>query len=223
MNYEIVGTILGSLGGASVIIAAFAHFLGKIWADRIAKQTAAKINQDLEILKSKNTHALEEFKKRSESELKDREQFSGISLAVYQDFFKNRVQTYLKLLKIRNEYISSWHEDFVTEEAERWGDVYHSTYIDLKKLLIEDQLYISNDLESSFHELRMEAANYVKEADMVEGYAMGAGAAPWDVAEQTTPIYEKLANETYELMSKVMRQIELDVTKLRSRIEIDRA
>jgi hypothetical protein len=223
VNSEIVGTILTSLGGASLIISLFAHFLGKIWADRIAKQTVAKINQDLEVLKSKNTLALEEFKKRSESELKDREQFSGISLEVYQDFFKNRVEIYLKLLQIKNKYISDMHEDFVTVETEGWGEAYYLIYNQLRTLLIENQLYISNDLESSFHELRMKAATHVKEADMVEGYVMGACAEPWEVDEKTKPIYEKFANETYELMSKVMLQIGLDVTKLRSRIEIDRA
>ena len=91
MNWEIVGTIMASLGGASVIVAAFAHFLGKIWADRIAKQTTAKYNKEIEAIKAKNTMAIEDFKRKSEVELKEREQFSGISKEVYQDFFKNRV------------------------------------------------------------------------------------------------------------------------------------
>lgn len=116
MNWEIVSAVMASLGGASVIVAAFAHFLGKVWADRIAKQTTAKYNHEFEVIKSKNKMALEDFKSKSEAELRDREQFSGISKEVYQDFFKNRVSTYLKLLELKNKYIADMHEDFVTEE-----------------------------------------------------------------------------------------------------------
>lgn len=222
MNLEVVGTVLASFGGASVIVGAFAHFLGKVWADRIAKQTAAKFNQDLENLKSKNTYILEEFKKRSESELKDREYFSGISQEVYQDFFKNRAKVYLELLKIKNKYISDMHEDFVTDETESWGHAYHATYVNLRKLIIENQLYISNDLESSFHKFRMDSAKYTKEADMLEGYAIGSGAKGWEADEKKAPVYEKFATETHELLNKVFLQLDKDVSKLRSRIEMDR-
>ncbi len=222
MNLEVIGTVLASFGGASVIVVAFAHFLGKVWADRIAKQTAAKFNQDLENLKSKNTYILEDFKKRAESNLKDREYFSGISLEVYQDFFKNRANIYLELLKVKNRYISDMHEDFLTEETERWGHAYNATYVNLRKLIIENQLYISNDLESSFHKFRMDSAKYTKEADMVEGYALGSGAESWVADEKKTEVYEKFANETHELLNKVFLQIDKDVSKLRSRIEMDR-
>ena len=223
MNWEIVGTIMASLGGASVIVAAFAHFLGKVWADRIAQQTSAKYKQAFEILESKNTMALEDFKSKSEAELRDREQFSGISKEVYQGFFKNRVSTYLKLLELKNKYITNMHEDFVTEETERWGDAYYYSYVSLRKLMIENQLYISNELEKAFSELRMEAAKYTKEADMVEGYALGAGADSREAEEERTLIHDKLATKTSDLMNKVMRQVETDVSKLRSRIEIDKA
>lgn len=134
MNWEIVGTIMASLGGASVIVAAFAHFLGKIWADRIAKQTTAKYNKEIEAIKAKNTMAIEDFKRKSEVELKEREQFSGISKEVYQDFFKNRVLTYLKLLELKNKYISDMHEDIATEETEGWGDAYYSCLCIVKKV-----------------------------------------------------------------------------------------
>jgi len=223
MNWDIVGTVMASLGGASVIVAAFAHFLGKVWADRIAKQTTAKYNQEIEIIKSKNSIALEEFKRKSEAELKDREQFSGISKEVYQDFFKNRVSTYLKLLELKNSYISDMHEDFVTEETERWGDAYYSSYVSLRKLMIERQLYLSNELERAFSELRMKASQYTKEADMAEGYAIGGGANAMEADEERSPVHDKLAANTNELMKKVMDQIETDVSKLRSRIEIDKA
>lgn len=88
--------------------------------------------------------------------------------------------------------------------------------------MIENQLYLSNELEKAFSELRMEAAKYTKEADMVEGYALGAGADSREAGEERTPIHDKLATKTSGLMNKVMSQIEIDVSKLRSRIEIDK-
>lgn len=220
--WDVIGSVLASIGGATLIVGAFAHFLGKVWADRIAKQTVARYDQELETTKAQNTLALEEFKRKSNTELKDREQFGGISSQVYQDFFKNRVATYIKLLEIKNEYISGMHEDAVTEETERWGDVYYSSYVKFRKILVEKQLYISTELEKVFHDLRLEAAKYIKEADLAEGYAIGAGAEPWEADEQRSPVHDKLAQGTHKLMSNVIRQIDTDVSKLRARIDLDK-
>jgi hypothetical protein len=221
--WEVVGSILASLGGATVIVGAFAQFLGKTWADRIARQTMAKYEQELEAVKAKNIFALEEFKQKSNAELKDRDQFGGISAQVYQDFFKNRVSTYIKLLEEKNKYISAMHEDAVTDETEKWGDAYYSSYNKFRKIIIENQLYISTDLEMTFHTLRIEAAKYIKEADLAEGYALGQGAELWDAYEQRSSVNDKLASSTHELMAAVIRQIDNDVSGLRARIDIDRS
>lgn len=156
MNWwDIVGGILGSLGGATAIVTAFAHFLGKIWADKIATATKAKFDQELEALKAKSNATLEEFKRRSDAELKDRENFHGITSELYQDFFKNRVNTYLKLLAVKNEYLAFMHEDFITQEVAGWSEAYYNSYISFRKIIVENQLYISNDLEKKFIKLRL--------------------------------------------------------------------
>lgn len=95
-------------------------------------------------------------------------------------------------------------------------------YASLRKLMIKNQLYLSNELEKAFSKLRIKAARYTKEADMAEVYAIGAGAEPWEASDQRSPVHDKLATETSKLMNKVMKQIEIDVSKLRSRIEIDK-
>lgn len=223
MYIEVVATLLASLGGASAIIAAFTHFFGKIWADKIAQQTTARFNQELEIVKSQNTLALEDFKRRAEFEIKDREQFNGISLEFYQGFLKNRVETYLKLLKIKSNYIKRMHEDFFTELTEEWASVYSDTFDELKSTILENQLYISNDLDIKFNYLRMEASSHLKEATIAEGEARGRGADEHYLVEEVKkPILEQFYNETHKLMNNVLQQIESDVRKLRSRIEIDR-
>lgn len=221
---EEVATFLASLGGASVILTTFAHFFGKIWADKIAQQTTARFNQELEIVRSKNTLALEDFKIRANLEIKDREHFSGISLEFYQNFFKNRVETYLTLLKIKNDYFKNMHEDFFTELTEEWMSVYCDTFNELKSTVLENQLYVSNDLDIKFNLFRVEAASYLKEATIAEGEAIGRGADEHYAAEEIRrPILERFYNDTHELMNGVLQQIEDDVRKLRSRIEIDRA
>jgi hypothetical protein len=220
MYSELVAPILASLGGASVIIAAFAHFLGKIWTARISETTSARFNAELEALKSNNTIALEEFKTKSSLALKERENFAGISKNFYQEFFKKRVETYQSLLKLKNNYIAGMEEEFLTEELESWGSVYHSTYKSLRKLMIENQLYISNELDKLFVDFRKTASKYIKEADLVEAHTYDPEHPPWE-NKHLNAVYNKFAKETMDQMSMVLEQIASDVSKLRSRIEID--
>lgn len=223
MLWDLVGSVLASFGGAAIIVGAFAHFLGKVWAERIATQTLKKYEQEFELSKQRSAMALEEFKTRAEAEIKDREQFGGISKDVYQDFFKNRVETYVKLMQLKNRYISEMDEDAAVDETERWGDIYYRNYIELRKVLVGSQLFISNDLEKKFYALRMEAAKYTKEADLAEAYALGEGAEPYEADEERIPIHNKFHTETHNLMEEVFSQIDIDVGKLRSRIDLDRA
>jgi hypothetical protein len=241
---EIIGTIFASLGGASVIVAGFAHLLGKIWADRIAKTASAKFSIELESvkannlsaleniksnnttileeIKSINTIALEDFKRDSSILLSDREQFGGISLDFYQDFFKKRIEIYLKLLEIKNSYITETHEDFITEIHDGRGQIYHSTYISIRELIIKNQLYISNELEQVFSKLRMEASTHIKQADYEEAHSYKTDNPQGD-NQRLQNIYDEFASSTNSLMNEIMNQVGLDVSKLRSRIELDKA
>ncbi|MCQ8849824.1 hypothetical protein NQT74_14655 [Alteromonas stellipolaris] len=254
MNLEVLGTIMGSFGGAAVIVAALAKFLSKVWTDRLAKETSAKINkdlevlkagfsQDLELLKSKSTQDLELIKSKSTQNLEkikakntealeqtkhaldiikgSQEQFGGISLEFYQKFFDVRIDLYLELLDIKNKYIEEMEEEFATEVHEGWGIVYYTTYISLRKLMIKKQLYISNELEESFSELRKNAFEFMKEADMQEVLSR-EDETPVE-NEQLRKVYDRFAESTDHLMESVMVQIGKDVSKLRARIELDKA
>lgn len=223
MYSEMVTSIITSIGGAAVIIGGLAHFLGKVWADRLAKQALTKYNIEFEAAKAANTRSLEEFKQQADSVLKDREMFGQISQETYQSFFSTRIATYQKLLAWKSEYISNMHEDFLIEEKENWGDVYYHSYVALRNLIIENQLYVSNELSDAFSELRMAAARYIAEADKEEGYALGAGLSEPDAYESREKHHEELANETHKLLSAVIDQIDGDVKKIRSRAEMDKA
>ncbi|EPW6415105.1 hypothetical protein ACWOHE_003842, partial [Vibrio parahaemolyticus] len=209
--------------GATVIVGGLAQFLGKVWAKRIADQTVGQFKLELEATKAANQYALDEFRARSEEKLKDIEQFNSISFEVYQGFIPNRVQTYANLLNIVNEYISKMHEDIGVEESESWGDAYYSVYVSLRQETTKNQLYISNELETVFHEFRLKSAKYVKDADLQEVHALMNGAHPLEATEQRGHVYDKFARETQEEMMNVIAAIKSDVSKLRSRIEIDKA
>jgi hypothetical protein len=223
MYSEIVGSLLASLGGATVIVGAFAHILGKIWTNRMAEATKHKFNSEFEELRSKNNLALKEFEKESDILIKEKEQFSVISKDFYQNFLDERVNTYKKLMQIKNDYIEDTEEDFTTEIGEEGGIVYHSTYKKLRKLIIERQLYVSNDLDALFEEFRKQASNFIKEADIVEAYAyIDENNPPWE-NEQLNEVYRKFAISTGSYMIRVMYQISTDISKLRSRIEVDKS
>ncbi len=222
MINEVIGSVLASLGGAALIIGAFAHFLGKIWTDRIAKSTKARFDSELEASRAQNQLALEAFKSESSKILKQQEYFAGISANFYQGFFSERVKTYLKLLEIKNQYITSMEEEFTTELHEDWGQIYHSTYTRIRKLIIEKQIYISNDLDSLFGSFRSDASKYIKEADLVEAHTYNQDEPPWE-NENLRAVYNKFAVETGHHMQAILEQISHDVSKLRARIEIDKA
>lgn len=200
----------------------FAHFLGKVWADRIAKTTKAKFDADMEILQSRNTAALEKFKAESDLAIREREAFVGISKEFYQKFFTQRVDTYLKLLEIKNKYISDMEEDFVTDLHEGSGQIYHSTYKSLRETIIARQIYISNDLDILFQKFRSEASEYIKEADLAEAYAYTDDEPPYNDAHLQAA-YDKFIRETSEHMKNIMSQISDDISKFRSRIELDKS
>ena len=59
---ELSGVILGSLGGAAVIIFGFSIWLGKVWANRLMTKEKAEYAQELESLRNRLTQDTESYK-----------------------------------------------------------------------------------------------------------------------------------------------------------------
>ncbi|WP_412513653.1 hypothetical protein [Shewanella indica] len=223
MISEEVSALLLSLGGSAAVLLAFAKVLEKILIDQVSKRTAASLNQELEILKSKHTTALEEFKAKSNASIKERESFNTISIDTYQDFFKKRISTYQSLLDWENEYTKDMLEDFLAEHTDSFGDRYFYAYKGLREILIKNQMYISNDLDQKFQKLRHAAAEHTKKADYHEAMSESHGVDPQDYMQDISDIYHDLGTGTSEIMNDILQQIAKDVSKIRSRIEIDQA
>lgn len=195
--------------------------------------TKAMFDQDLAILKAKsesqlestkaaNTMILTKFQREADANIKDREQFAGISLDVYKDFFKRRISTYTRLLEISNSYMSNMNENISVEIAEAWGDVYFDHYKKFRKVIDEEQLYISTDLEKHFHNLKVQSFQYFQKAEMSAFYAEQSGESPHIANENRSSHYLQFATDTSDLMQKIIEQIRSDVSKLRARIDLDR-
>ena len=82
---KIATAIIASLGGSALILAAFSHWLGQIWAKRMLQNERAKHDEDLQILKSNHQEALENFKTEIDK-LKQKELSRHFDkVAIYKD------------------------------------------------------------------------------------------------------------------------------------------
>ncbi len=151
----------------------------------------------------------------------DSNSYTEITNPFYRSFFEKRIETYQILLQMKNRYIKQIEEAFSVDMHDVWGEIYYSTYQSLREVCIENQLYISNDLDQVFERLRKAASVWIKEADMVESmYAEPRNGPPWEDAKLMR-VYENMATETQGRMTEVLQQIAVDVAKIRSRIEVD--
>lgn len=223
MLFNSVSELLLSLGGSAAIILSFAKIFEKILIDQVSKRTASKLELEFETLKSNQRVTLEELKAKANINIKDREIFNTISLDTYQEFFKKRIEVYKKIVEWKNVFIGGLQEDFLVEYTESYGEIYNSGYVELRELLTQNQLYISNDLDECFQKLRNKAAEYLKRIEYQE-MLMERGENNRDVyGEKIADIYHDFAKDTYSLMDAILEQINKDISNIRSRVEVDKA
>lgn len=229
---EILLETIVPLGGASVVVGAFAAFLGNIWAHRIKQATVtaaqidiasvtAKAQQDLASLSAEHTRVLESFKARAAVALKEREAFAGFSADFYQQFLSQRVTVYRQLLRIGNDYRKRMDENFLRGEFEDWHEEYVSIYREMLETVADNQLYVSNEAEASFQRLRVAIAPHLNQADRAEALALGYGADDGEANRARADDEQRALRETVDLMDKFIDQVRRDVAKIRSRIEMD--
>lgn len=82
---QIALAIIASLGGGALILAAFSHWLGSLWAKRMLQNERAKHEESLQQLKAKNDAALEDLRAQIDT-LKQKELNRHFDkLAIYKD------------------------------------------------------------------------------------------------------------------------------------------
>lgn len=111
--FKIATAIIASLGGSALLLGAFSHWLGGLWAKRMLQNERAKHEESLQKLKSKNEAALEDLKAQIYT-LKQKELNRHFDkLAIYKDVI-HIVSEILREL----EAISSSKQESVNSEVE---------------------------------------------------------------------------------------------------------
>ena len=209
---------LASIGGAVVILWALGTFLGKVWAERIARQTVHKFEVEIQTLRSSSEAALEQVRMLNQMTVEERQSFHQISQRTYQNFFEKRLSAYKQILALHHKYVTELGEDFLIEEIETWGDEYLKHYSALKDIVGENQLYISANLDEKFDQLREKHNEIYRSNEREASYLQSD---PYQ-AERASELNNSLYGATYPLYEEFSKQLKEDVKGLRSRIDLDK-
>jgi len=98
------------------------------------------------------------------------------------------------------------------------GGAYLTHYRKLKKLIGDNQLYISADLDDKFSLLRDKHNEIYKINEREAAYSHDHP----DQIERSSQLNNSLYSATYELYEDFRKQLKNDVKKLRSRIDLDK-
>ncbi|OCH14601.1 hypothetical protein A6E05_19070 [Aliivibrio sp. 1S165] len=145
--YEIAFAVIGSIGGAGVIIFGLSSFLGKVWAQRLMQMEIAKHAEQLEELKSK-------FKKNETEHLV---RFTGlhekqadiIAKLYYKLYEVNLCRDTLTLQLQCREIKESYEREYKTYEP--WEYIYGvHTLTDEEREMVDALKVAVNDMNSFY-------------------------------------------------------------------------
>jgi oligoendopeptidase F len=110
---KIAASIIVSLGGSALLLGAFSHWLGSIWAKRMLQNERSKHEESLQRLKAKNEAALEDLKAQIDT-LKQKElsrHFDKLSI------FKDIVHIISEILR-ELEAVATSKQETISKEVE---------------------------------------------------------------------------------------------------------
>lgn len=93
---QIAGAIIVSIGGASGIIISLSSWLGKIWANKLMKDTEFKYQKDIEEYKSTLAEQLEKLKTKEEKSIYMGKVQYDIEIKHYQDLSEKAFEMFVK-------------------------------------------------------------------------------------------------------------------------------
>jgi hypothetical protein len=217
--FEMGTQIITSLGGGAVIAGAIFHFSGKMWADKITRDSIAAHSLELEQLRISNKRELDVLNAIIQEHSSDKGVYYQISSETYQSLFKKRIIAYDRILNIIDKYTTESFENCITDETEKWRSAYYNAYIGIRKVMIENSIVISNDLSKKFDLLRASSAKFIKDAAYIEVFIQPD---PSDEEEAVEKIYMQFAHETSSLMNGFIDQVNSDVSKMRDWLDFGR-
>ncbi|MUL04314.1 hypothetical protein GNP89_19305 [Aliivibrio fischeri] len=214
--------IISVLGGAGVVVTSLSAYLGKLLADRSLMREKASLTRDLQSQKDKHSLEIKLLERELQLELSKKDQFHQISKSTYENLFNRKISVYSDLLKLKTDYDKFVNESGSFEYIDPTTDFL--SHFNLFKAKIEDnRLYISNELSTVFDDWYKEAAPYFQriEEEEVSYYASssmheGRDVDPQLIWERQEPIIRELVSQTIFKMTDVIKQIDKDVSEIRT-------
>lgn len=217
----VLENIIGVFGGTGVVVTSLSVYLGKLLADRSLMREKASLDKELQHVKDSHAKEIRLIEKELQLELTKKDQFHQISKSTFENLFNQKIKIYAELLNILKD-----HDKFINESGSfefiEPTDTIFNHYSSLKKVIENNRLYISNELSDKFDEWYKEASPFLQKMDQVEyelHSSRGANESDMDIAQsiwdEQQQISSNLVFETNEKMSLLIKQINLDVAKIR--------
>jgi hypothetical protein len=219
----VIDNIISVLGGAGVVVTVLTTYLGKLLADKSLLREKKAIETALQNAQNQHQTSIKLLEKELQLELVRKDQFHQISKSTFENIFNRKIDVYSNLLNIKADYDKFYYEngsfDFIDPTYEFLSHFKH-----FRKNIEENRLYISNDLSERYDAWYLEAAPYFRRLEEIEfNIQAHAGGTPeievdQDIWAEQEPVTQDLVNNTIDTMGLVIKQIEIDVKKIRSSV-----
>jgi len=245
---ELINTFLLPLGGVSTFVMALAAFVGNVNAKRIINNELAQHKLKLENLSSENkirletlkldytnklenqklesVHQLEKTKAALQKDIIKHDIYSAMSKDKFQELFQKRIDVYEKLISLKNEIDKSVNDDI---GAYFFMDDNPRPFIESIKKVNEatrnNTMLVSNEL-ASLSENLFEISSQIflaaeAESTYADIYSQHSKAHAYEMEmEAQNNVSSKLSNQCLDIYNKWFEQLEMDVSKIRSTLDI---
>lgn len=223
--WRLILLVIGSIGGASVIIVGLASWLGKIWADRLLEKQKAVYAQDLEKLKQQLTIENEQRKIYFDLTRNQSQRYTETKFNLYLDLW-NKLQD----LKLVADLL--WHEATKETLAAFVGSLIQVRVALEKASIVIDKEHFEQlrEIISVFENFRLGKSRLVdirSQRDFLEAYNMEGGdnissrslqiryqiEQNWDYKQQYERLLDKIRVELHGKLAKSQSDILYQPTK----------
>ncbi len=205
MDFQSIMNIFGTLGGSVVVIVGLSRWFGKILATKLIEKDKAIYSQELEKLKN-----------QLKSKEVQTEHFHQISEKTYQDLFDKKIQTYTSLLNAKTQYQKTLKEDGMFELMECPCEIYYDFFNQIRNIIDNNRLHISNELSDKYNELYFKIAPLIKKLEIAQEHIRANNISSNHKKEN---IYSDMVLDTSNELDELLKQIDTDVENLRKKLQ----
>ncbi|MGP5211268.1 hypothetical protein ACTXJ5_10810 [Psychrobacter alimentarius] len=204
--------------GGNAVLGGLIIYLGKIYLERIGRNEQATIDERLKRLEQDHEKLL----------TKD-EHFHQISQQTYQKMFEKKVDAYMRLIQLRQQYLSNKEVNIPKENVENYQGKDLISILSMKEVMEENRFYLSSDLIELFDQWYEEAYHYIV-ASKEDAFNQALETFKWNEAERyflnhtiqeaSTKQLNLMLKETNNIIGKIFETIDIDVQNLKKKYNI---